>query len=115
MKQTKISQKELQVITLKDINNLSDNKCAKIMGISKSEFRKILSTIRSKIALTICEDDEIMLYKEPTIMEEECKTKCKFRCATCSKIYEIDYTKEEIMCPLCMSKKVMNIEDIGSI
>lgn len=110
-----ISQFELKLIILKDIKKLDDKECAEILGISKREFRKNLLDIRNKLACAVVDNEEMIIYKEPEIIDEICDTKCTFRCATCSKIYEVDYTKEEIMCPLCMSKKIMSIEEIGHI
>ena len=110
-----ISQLELQVIMLKDLDNLADKDCAKEMGMTKSEYRKILKATRKKLTSAICENSEILICKEPEVIEEICSTKCKFRCATCSKIYEIDYTRECITCPLCGSNKVMKIEEAGDI
>jgi DNA-directed RNA polymerase subunit RPC12/RpoP len=112
-----ITQDELKAIKLKDIDNLSDRDCAKIMGISKGEFKEIIGNMRKKIALEISKlsndelKNQVMFYTPKK--EEECLTKCTFRCATCSKIYEIDYTKDEIICPSCMSRKVMGLEESG--
>lgn len=115
MERIVISQLELKVIILKDVKNLSDKECANILNISKSEFRKLLFNTRKKIASSIIDNEEITIYKEPEIIEEICSTKCKFRCATCSKVYEINYTKEAIVCPLCGSEKIMKIEEMGNI
>ena len=74
---------ELKALELKDINNFNDKKCA-------------INII------------DISVNDEP-----KCTTLCKFRCAICGQIYEIDYTKEDIKCPLCLSSKIMTNEEAG--
>ena len=45
--------------------------------------------------------------------QPKCNTLCKFRCAVCGQIYKIDYTREYIKCPLCLSSKIMTNEEAG--
>lgn len=110
-----LSQLEKNVIKLKDIDKLKDKDCAEILGISKSEYKILLHLTRNKIANSITNDNEIVIHIEEEIIQEICETLCRFRCATCSKIYAIDYTKENIVCPLCGSSKIMKLEEMGKI
>ena len=87
---------ELKALELKDINNFNDKKCASIMSISVKEYNDILNKAREKVTKALIDKDE-----------------CKFRCAVCGQIYEIDYTKEDIKCPLCLSSKIMTNEEAG--
>ena len=96
---------ELKALELKDINNFNDKKCASIMSISVKEYNDILNKARDK--------DEINIIDISVNEQPKCTTLCKFRCAVCGQIYEIDYTKEDIKCPLCLSSKIMTNEEAG--
>ena len=98
---------ELKALELKNINNFNDKKCASIMSISVKEYNDILNKAREKNGISH-RDIAVLLQ-----LEDKCSTLCKFRCAVCGQIYEIDYTKEDIKCPLCLSSKIMTNEEAG--
>ncbi len=104
---------ELKALELNDINKFNNKKCASIMGIEYKEYNDILSTAREKITRALIEGNEFEIIDINIKEEDKCKTLCKFRCAVCGQIYEVDYTKEEVQCPLCFSKKIMTNEDAG--
>src|SRR5699024_4953646 len=104
---------ELKALELKDINNFNDKKCANIMDIDIKEYNNILNNARAKITKALIDGAEISIIEINLNDEPKCNTLCKFRCAVCGQIYEIDYTKEDIKCPLCLSSKIMTNEEAG--
>src|SRR5699024_11973140 len=89
---------ELKALELKDINNFNDKKCANIMDIDIKEYNNILNNARAKITKALIDGAEISIIEINLNDEPKCNTLCKFRCAVCGQIYEIDYTKEDIKC-----------------
>lgn len=104
---------ELKALELKDINNFNDKKCASIMNTDIKEYNNILKNAREKITKALIDGDEISIIDISVNEQSKCNTLCKFRCAVCGQIYEIDYTKEDIKCPLCLSSKIMTNEEAG--
>lgn len=104
---------ELKALELKDINNFNDKKCASIMNTDIKEYNNILKNAREKITKALIDGDEISIIDVSINEQPKCNTLCKFRCAVCGQIYEIDYTKEDIKCPLCLSSKIMTNEEAG--
>ena len=104
---------ELKALELKDINNFNDKKCASIMNTDIKEYNNILNHAREKITKALIDGDEISIIDISVNEQPKCNTLCKFRCAVCGQIYEIDYTKEDIKCPLCLSTKIMTNEEAG--
>ena len=104
---------ELKALELKNINNFNDKKCATLMNIETKEYNNILKSARAKVTKALINGYEINIIDVSINEEPKCNTLCKFRCAICGQIYEIDYTKENIKCPLCLSSKVMTNEEAG--
>ena len=104
---------ELKALELKNINNFNDKKCASIINVDIKEYNNILNNAREKITKALIDGDEISITDISVNEEIKCNTLCKFRCAVCGQIYEIDYTKEDIKCPLCLSNKIMTNEEAG--
>ena len=104
---------ELKALELKNINNFNDKKCASIMSISVKEYNNILNKAREKVTKALIDTDEINIIDISVNEQPKCSTLCKCRCAVCGQIYEIDYTKEDIKCPLCLSSKIMTNEEAG--
>ena len=104
---------ELKALELKELNKFNDKKCANIMNIDTKEYNNILNNAREKITKALVYKYEIRIIDISSNDEPKCNTLCKFRCAVCGQIYEIDYTKEDIKCPLCLSSKIMNNEEAG--
>ncbi len=96
-----ISPVELKALKLKNLKKINEKKCAKEMNITTKEFENIISII-------IKDEKEI----DP---EDVVTTICKFKCAVCGNIFTINYEKDEIICPLCLSSKVMTSEEAGFI
>lgn len=108
-----ISPAELKVLKLKNIN---EKKCAKEMNLTTKEFKNIRSSLDNKITKALTEGISIIIKDEKEIDPEDIvKTICKFKCAICGKIFTINYEKDEIICPLCLSSKVMTSNEAGFI
>lgn len=104
---------ELKALELKNINKFNDKKCANIMNIDVKEYNNILSSAREKLTKALINGYEISIIDISIDEKSKCNTLCKFRCAVCGQIYEIDYTSEDIKCPLCFSSKIMTCEEAG--
>ena len=104
---------ELKALQLKDINNYNDRKCADMMNIDVKEFNNIISIAREKVTKALIDGNEITIVDISINKQPRSNTLCIFRCAVCGQIYDIDYTKEDIKCPLCLSNKIMNNEEAG--
>ena len=80
---------------------------------TRDDVLKILNKAREKVTKALIDKDEINIIDISVNEQPKCSTLCKFRCAVCGQIYEIDYTKEDIKCPLCLSSKIMTNEEAG--
>ncbi len=105
----KITTKEIEILKLKDLYELSDEKCIKELNISKKEFEKELKNIRKKIYHALLDKENFEIVENKENVEEKTTTLCKFRCAVCGSVYDINYTKEKILCPLCLSSEVIDV------
>ena len=97
---------ELKALELKDINNFNDKKCANIMDIDIKEYNNILNNARAKITKALIDGAEISIIEINLNDEPKCNTLCKFRCAVCGQIYEIDYTKEDTIKYLSLEERL---------
>lgn len=111
--EVEIKMKELEAMKLKDIENLKDKACAKKMGISLDVFEELISCGRRKLATALVECRAINIIDEEIKDEEVITTMCSFRCAVCGNLYSINYLKDKIFCPKCLSTKVMSLEESG--
>lgn len=111
-----ISPIELNALRLKNIKNLNEKKCAKEMNLTTKEFKNIIYSVDKKITKALTEGISIIIKDEKEIYPEDIVTTiCKFKCAICGNIFTINYKKDEIICPLCLSSKVMTSEEAGFI
>lgn len=104
---------ELKALELKNISKFNDKKCASIMDIDIKEYNNILNNAREKITKALIYKYEISIIDISINEQIKCNTLCKFRCAVCGQIYKIDYTREYIKCPLCLSSKIMTNKEAG--
>ncbi|MBO3443059.1 DUF134 domain-containing protein [Clostridium sp. CCUG 7971] len=116
LKGIEINPLELKALTLKDVKDLNDKNSSKEMNISSKEFEGLLKSARKKITEALINGTSIIVKDEKEIRPEDIiTTLCTFRCATCGSIYTINYEKEDIICPICFSTKVMTSEEAGFI
>lgn len=87
---------ELQAMRLKDIEELSQEECAKRMDISRQTFQNIIDSARKKVAMALCEGIVI------NISGGDYTTKfCRFQCSTCGNHYEMKFEQDKYICPKC--------------
>ena len=111
---TKLSKKEIQVLKLKDLENLSDEDCCEKIDLNFIEYEDLLIRTRRKIVNSVLDNKKIIydkydLYDLEDEIEDELNI-CFFRCAVCGTLYKINYTSDSIICPLCNSSEVMEYE-----
>lgn len=111
--EVEIKMEELEAIKLKDIENLKDKACAKKMGVSLDIFEELIKSGRRKLASALVECKAINIVDDEIKEEEIITTMCSFRCAVCGNVYSINYLKDKIICPKCLSTKIMSLEDSG--
>jgi predicted DNA-binding protein (UPF0251 family) len=99
---------ELEAMRLKDIEELNQEECAEKMEVSRQTFQNIIDSARKKVALALTEGKAIR------ISGGHYTTKlCKFKCAECGTIYEINFDQDRLACPSCGSDKVMCSKKAG--
>ncbi|MDK2586755.1 DUF134 domain-containing protein [Romboutsia sedimentorum] len=108
VEEIEVTLEEIKAINFVDVEGLKYKKCAKKMKLSVNELQYIIINARKKIGRALTEGRVIRIIEEQPI-----KMLCKFRCAVCGEIYNIDYTKNEIICPLCFSKEIMTNKEAG--
>lgn len=108
IEEVEITLEEIEAINFIDVEGLKYKTCAKKMKLSVNELQCIIINARKKIGRALIEGSVIRIIEEQPI-----KTLCKFRCAVCGEIYKIDYTKNEIICPLCFSNTIMTNKEAG--
>ncbi len=103
-----LSKYEVLALKLRDLYNLEEEICATQMNLGTKEFKILILETRKKVYNAIINGDLIIVEEDIVeIIEPKSKSICKFRCGVCGVIYEIDYKKDDIKCPLCYSSKVM--------
>lgn len=93
---------ELEAIRLKDIENLSQEECAKKMHISRQTFQNIVNSARSKIAIALTQGKAIKIDGGHYTTKS-----CKFKCLECLTEYQITTNQDKINCPNCNSENVI--------
>jgi len=93
---------ELEAMRLKDIENLTQEECAKKMHISRQTFQNIIDSARGKVAIALAEGKAIRIKGGYYTTKH-----CKFRCLDCSSTYQVNYERDKYNCPLCGSPRVM--------
>lgn len=101
VKKVTIKIEELEAIRLKDLLGLSQQACAERMGISRQTFQIIIDSARKKVAEALTEGLGIEI-KGGDFTSNACKLKCN----SCQSVYEVKYTKDRQVCPICNSQKV---------
>ena len=92
---------ELEAMRLKDIENLTQQECADIMGVSRQTFQNIIDTARKgSLALT---------KGHPSIIKggNYAFKHCELKCQACNKNYEVEFVRDKKICPKCHSEEVV--------
>lgn len=93
---------ELEAMRLKDIEELSQEKCAEKMQVSRQTFQNIIDSARKKIAIALTEGKAININGGHYTTKH-----CKFKCIACGNIYDVNYEQDKNNCPNCKSDKVV--------
>lgn len=93
---------ELEAMRLKDIENLSQEECAKRMEISRQTFQNIIDEGRRKVTKALLEGYSIAIQGG-----HYTKNICKMRCLNCGSEYERAYEENSDECKSCGSNKII--------
>lgn len=63
LKEVELTTEEIEALRLKNIKNLDQKSCARIMKTSQSTFQRILTSAYKKISLAIIEGQAIKIIK----------------------------------------------------
>ncbi len=103
---------EVEAIRLKDIVGLEQSKCAKLMGLSRPTFQRVLQAGRLKTATALTEGRTIIIEGGNYVVKKRV-----FECNDCSHVWEIEPCTAggkhgyEIPCPKCGSMKKSKLEN----
>jgi len=100
---------ELEAIRLKDIEDLSQEECARMMQVSRQTFQNIIDSARKKVALALTGGKAIRIGGGSFKPDY-----CRFTCSDCGNEYEVNYEKDKYSCPSCGSERVMCSRKAGS-
>lgn len=92
---------EIEAIRLRDIEDLSQQECADLMGISRQTYQNILKRARKKLALALTKGYGINIRGGNYAYD------CQLRCKVCNRQYEIQYSRDKKVCPKCQSSQVV--------
>ncbi|NLJ97867.1 MAG: DUF134 domain-containing protein [Tissierellia bacterium] len=93
---------ELESMRLKDIEGLTQQECADIMGISRQTFQSIIANGRKKVTMSLIEGKPINIGGGNYSFKF-----CRLRCKSCNRTYDIKYMKDKNICPSCNSPKIV--------
>lgn len=93
---------EIEAMRLKDMENLTQEECAQLMGISRQTFQNIINQGRKKVIEALTEGYKINI-KGGNYAYDHCQLKCE----TCKRTYDIKFVKDKEICPLCESIHVV--------
>lgn len=103
---------EFEAIRLKDYQGFDQADAAKLMGLSRPTFQRVLQSAKKKIALAIVEGREIKIEGGHYIMANRV-----FECQECKHVWEVEPCSEggkhgyEIECPKCGSLKKAKLQN----
>lgn len=93
---------ELEAMRLKDIEELTQEECAKKMNVSRSTFQNILDIARKKVTRALTTGKALRIDGGYYTTKH-----CNFKCLNCKKTYQIKFEHDKHRCPECGSSKVM--------
>lgn len=92
---------ELEALRLKDLEELSQEECAKFMQVSRATFQNIIDSAHKKVAAALTEGKAIRIGGGSFTTKQ-----CRYKCTSCGKLYEINFERDKGMCPHCKSIEV---------
>ncbi|SHH22861.1 DUF134 domain-containing protein [Tepidibacter thalassicus] len=99
---------ELEAMRLKDIENLSQEECAKKMNVSRQTFQLIIDEARKKVAMALTSGKAINIQGGNYTFNI-----CRYKCIDCGKEFDRAYEKNITTCPECDSEKIACIQMKG--
>jgi predicted DNA-binding protein (UPF0251 family) len=87
---------ELEAMRLKDIENLSQEECAKRMEISRQTYQNIIDEARRKVTRVLTEGHILNIEGGNYITGD-----CEFKCSECGNIYNPQREPDKDICPSC--------------
>ena len=103
-KTVKISLDELEALRLADVEGLSQNEAAVVMGISQPTFHRILKNARKKVGIAVVYGFDVEITGGEHIMR-------KFRCFDCGNEWEEPFgTGRPLECPKCGSQNFCRVD-----
>ncbi|SHK38114.1 DUF134 domain-containing protein [Tepidibacter formicigenes] len=96
---------EVEAMRLKDIENLSQEECAKRMNVSRQTFQLIIDEARKKVALALTKGMAINIQGGNYTFNI-----CKYKCVECGKEFDKVYEQNINACPECDSEKIACIQ-----
>ncbi len=92
---------ELEAIRLADLENMYQEDAARIMGVSRQTFGRIVKSAHAKIADALVNVKEIRTGKD-----ERCRNVKLIKCETCGKIWKVPLDYNEKECPECHATNI---------
>lgn len=96
---------EVEAMRLKDIEKLSQEKCAKKMHVSRQTFQLIIDEARRKVSRAFVEGMAINIEGGNYTLNI-----CKYECKKCGHEFKEAYEKEIHVCPHCDSEEVVCVD-----
>ncbi|GEM_PF-1798786 len=92
---------ELEAIRLADLEDMYQENAARVMGVSRQTFGRIVKSAHAKIADAIVNTKEIKIGKD-----EKCRNVKLIKCINCGKIWRVPISYSMHKCPECHAKNV---------
>lgn len=92
---------ELEAIRLADLENMYQENAARVMGVSRQTFGRIVKSAHMKIADAIVNTKEIKIGKD-----EKCRDVKLIKCVSCGKIWRVPLNYNKSSCPECHAENV---------
>ncbi len=86
---------------LKDIENLHQIECAKLMNISRQTFQLIIDSARKKVVTALIEGKSIHISGGNYITNS-----CNYVCHNCKSKFDLVYELDALKCPICGSENL---------
>lgn len=101
--EVELSMDELEALRLADVEKMYQKDAAKLMGISRQTFGRIIDSAHAKIADAILNSKKIKVGKAGN-----CRVIKLMKCEQCGKIFRasIDFDYQNHECPYCHKRHV---------
>ncbi len=89
---------EWEALYLKDVAKLTQEECAKMMGVSRQTVQMILESAHYKVALAITGGYTLQISGGEVVLHH-----CLFECKDCGHTREVAANEKDTTCPKCHS------------